>query len=337
MSNTLREQRETLEHIILAPNAVFADASKGRERDEPPCPVRTCFRRDIDRVVHSKSFRRLKHKTQVFLSPEGDHYRTRMTHTIEVTRIARTVAAALRLNEDLAEAIAWGHDLGHTPFGHAGERALRSIIGSFEHNEQSLRVVDKLEKNGQGLNLTFEVRDGIVNHTGAVIPVTMEGQIVRIADRVAYICHDTDDAIRAGVLGKTDIPPEIIAAVGEGYSERINTITLDLINHSAETGEIGFSPDMYFVMEGFRDFMFDAVYTNPTAKGEESKIQGILTQLFDYYLKSPHELPEDYSRIIELDGAERAVTDYISGMSDRYAVAAYERIYIPRFWGLSRI
>jgi dGTPase len=335
MDTTLREERERLEHVMLCAEAAFADASGGRVREEAPCPVRTCFRRDIDRVVHSKAFRRLKHKTQVFLSPEGDHYRTRMTHTIEVMRIARTVSAALRLNEDLTEAIAWGHDLGHTPFGHAGERALRSIVGGFEHNEQSLRVVDKLENGGAGLNLTFEVRDGIVNHTGPVTPSTLEGQVVHVADRIAYICHDADDAMRAGVLDFGDIPPEISAAVGTEYSERINTITLDLIRRSFETGEIGFSPGMNFIMESFRDFMFAAVYTNPTAKGEERKVEGILQQLHNYYLKNPHEMPDDYRRMLDEDGAERVAADYISGMTDRYAVSAYENIFVPKFWGLS--
>ncbi|MDR2530216.1 MAG: deoxyguanosinetriphosphate triphosphohydrolase, partial [Oscillospiraceae bacterium] len=286
MEISWREHREQLEHLTFAPEAAFADESQGRVREETPCLVRTCFRRDVDRIVHSKSFRRLKHKTQCFINPEGDHYRTRMTHTIEVTRIARTVCSALRLNEDLAEAIAWGHDLGHTPFGHAGERALRSIVGHFEHNEQSLRVVDTLERGGAGLNLSFEVRDGILNHTGSALPATAEGQAVRIADRIAYICHDTDDALRAGILRDSDIPPEIANVTGFGYSNRINTITLDLIRHSAKTGEIGFSPEMYFVMESFRDFMFSAVYTNQTAKSEETKVEGILHRLHNYYLKN---------------------------------------------------
>ncbi|MDR2606167.1 MAG: deoxyguanosinetriphosphate triphosphohydrolase, partial [Oscillospiraceae bacterium] len=274
MRENLRKQREELEHLILAPNATFADASKGRKREDAPCPIRTCFRRDIDRIVHSKAFRRLKHKTQVFVSPEGDHYRTRMTHTIEVMRIARTIASSLRLNEDLAEAIAWGHDLGHTSFGHAGERALRKIVGEFEHNEQSLRVVDKLEKDGAGLNLTWEVRNGMLNHTSKGTPDTPEGRVVQLSDRLAYVCHDTDDAIRGGVISVNDLPAEVLDAIGRGYSQRLNSLVSDIIDYSTESGSIDYSPEMRGIMKIFYDFLYENVYTNPSVKSEESKVEG---------------------------------------------------------------
>ena len=330
---TIREQREKIEELILSPFATNSAHSYGRETPEEPCEMRTCFQRDIDRIVHSKSFRRLKHKTQVFLQPEGDHYRTRMTHTIEVARISRTLARALKLNEDLAEAIAWGHDLGHTPFGHAGERALAELCPlGFCHNEQSLRVVDKLEKSGRGLNLCREVRDGILHHTGRVLPSTLEGKIVRLSDKVAYINHDVDDAIRAGVLLASDIPDEIIAATGRDYGGRLNAVIRDIIEASFDKNEIEMSPQMFFVMESFRDFMFDKVYKNPLAKGEEFKVKGILEKLYDYYMDNPQKLPPDYVLTPNMDSRDRVVCDYIAGMSDKYAIYVYNDLFIPKAW-----
>ncbi len=330
---TIRQQREELEDLILAPQAMKSACSAGRKRYEEPCSIRTCYQRDIDRIVHSKAFRRLKHKTQVFLQPEGDHYRTRMTHTIEVTRIARTLARALRLNEDLAEAIAWGHDLGHTPFGHAGERALAEICPSgFAHNRQSLRVVDILEKNGRGLNLCMEVRDGILNHTGPDEPHTLEGKIVRFSDRIAYISHDVDDALRAGILTLDDIPGDIIEATGRDYSNRLNAFVLNVIESSLNTGDVSMSPDMYMIMERFRDFLFERVYRNPVAKGEEIKIKGILEKLYDHYMANLNQLPADYVSLLERYDADLIVCDYIAGMTDKYAIYIYDELFIPEAW-----
>lgn len=331
----LREDREILERQIMSPLASLAGLSRGREREEPECEIRTCYQRDIDRIIHSKSFRRLKHKTQVFLRPEGDHYRTRMTHTLEVARIGRTVARGLRMNEDLAEAIAFGHDLGHTPFGHAGERALNKILeseGGFKHNQQSLRVVDRLEQDGLGLNLTCEVRNGIVCHTGEDKPDTPEGNIIRVADRIAYINHDLDDAIRAGILRDTDIPGEITCAVGATRSERINTLIRDMISESERRGEITLSPQMSFVYSLFYDFMFRNLYSNSIAKSEERKVFGIISAVFDYYYRNPDEMPEDYRRLSATDGLKRAVSDYVSGMTDKYAIHIYEELFIPEAW-----
>ena len=328
-----RIQREELELKILSPRAVCAVNSVGRRREEEPCPIRTCFQRDVDRIVHSKSFRRLKHKTQVFLQPEGDHYRARMTHTLEVSRIARTVARALSLNEDLTEAIALGHDLGHTPFGHAAERELRELMpGGFEHNEQSLRVVDVLENEGAGLNLSQEVRLGILGHTGSYVPETLEGQIVRLADRIAYVNHDVDDAVRAGILREDDIPDEISNALGATYSKRINTVIADIVRTSADSEKIRMSPEIYFIMETFRDFMFESVYQNPVAKGEEGKARGIIASLFNYYVKNVDKLPHEYFDIAEQEGAERAAGDYVSGMTDQYAVQLFSSLFIPISW-----
>lgn len=332
----IREKREMLERTMIGPYGVCSADSKGRLTEEPQCEVRTCFQRDVDRIIHSKSFRRLKHKTQVFLQPEGDHYRTRLTHVLEVARIARTIARALELNEDLTEAIALGHDLGHTPFGHAGERALHELMadeGGFKHYTQSLRVVDKLEKNGNGLNLTYEVRDGIVRHTVEPLAATLEGQIVKIADRMAYINHDADDAIRAGILAVDDIPSEITSALGFSHSQRLNTITTDIIENSRD-GVIQMSPLIYFVTESFHNFMFENVYKNPKAKSEESKVFGILEGIFNYYLRHPEKLPEDYAIIAEEDGLKRAICDYISGMTDKYAIDRYSEIFIPFAWSV---
>jgi len=330
-----REEREALEGQMLSLQASQAASSKGRTREEPQCEIRTCYQRDIDRIIHSKAFRRLKHKTQVFLSPEGDHYRTRLTHTFEVSRISRTIARGLRLNEDLVEAIALGHDLGHTPFGHAGERALDEILeneGGFKHNEQSLRVVDKLELNGHGLNLTHEVKNGIICHTGDTYPDTLEGCIVRIADRIAYINHDIDDAVRAGIVRESDVPEEILCALGTKHGERINTLILDLINESKGKDKITLSPPVSFVFDSFRDFMYKSVYKNMKAKSEESKVAGIVNELFLHYQKTPDELPEEYRLICAQDGIKRAVSDYVSGMTDKYAIHVYEKLFIPVAW-----
>ena len=329
---SLREERETLEKLMIGPYGVMAAESAGRVRPEAPDPVRTCFQRDIDRITHSKSFRRLKHKTQVFLQPEGDHYRTRLTHTLEVTRLARTVARALRLNEDLTEAIGLGHDLGHTPFGHAGERALRDIMdGEFRHYEQSLRVVDVLEKDGAGLNLCYETRMGILNHTYGAPDDTREATVVRLADRIAYINHDLDDAMRAGVLTEDDLPRDIRDALGDRTSRRINAILTDLIENSRD-GEVRMSDAMADVFDRFHNFMFDAVYHNPTVKGEERKVAGILGGIFDYLLDHPTELPNEFLHISHRDGLERAVCDYIAGMTDGYAMEVYGQLFIPAAW-----
>ena len=334
---TVREKLERLEHRRLNPLAAFADKSAGRPRYEEPRPedVRTCYQRDIDRIVHSKAFRRLMHKTQVFLQPEGDHYRTRMTHTLEVSRIASTITRALGLNEDLAEAIAMGHDLGHTPFGHAGEAALTECWGKpFRHNEQSLRVVDYLEKDGMGLNLTHEVRLGILGHTGEYHPETLEGQIVRRSDQIAYVNHDIDDAIRAGILTNDDIPTAISDILGHSHSVRINTLVTDAIRTSAEAGTFCLSTEVEKALKDLRSFMFERVYRNPVAKGEESKAKAMLQRLFEYYMKHPEALPEDFHPQLSFDGMERTVCDYIAGMTDNYAVDKYTEIFIPSGWNV---
>ena len=331
---TVREELERLEHRNLNPLAAFADQSKGRPmKEESDDQIRTCYQRDVDRIIHSKAFRRLMHKTQVFLQPEGDHYRTRMTHTIEVSRIARTIVRALALNEDLTEAIALGHDLGHTPFGHAGELALSDCLGApFRHNEQSLRVVDILEGNGKGLNLSYEVRMGIVGHTGTSIPETLEGQVVRRSDQIAYVNHDIDDAIRAGILCSEDIPTDIAEILGKTHRERINTLVCDLIEVSREAGCICMSPEKEKALADLRAFMFERVYRNPVAKGEESKAKKMLAQLYEYYTAHPEALPEDFQPQLSFDGMERTVCDYIAGMTDKYAVDKYTEIFIPMGW-----
>ena len=332
---TIREELERLEHSKLNPKAAFADQSKGRPRPEPDREedVRTCYQRDIDRIIHSKSFRRLMHKTQVFLQPEGDHYRTRMTHTLEVSRIASTITRALGLNEDLAEAIAVGHDLGHTPFGHAGEGALSKCLGKpFRHNEQSLRVVDYLEKDGRGLNLSYEVRNGILCHTGDPWPETLEGMIVRRCDQIAYVNHDIDDAIRAGILTNEDIPKDISALLGNNHSARINSLVCDMIRTSREAGTVMLTPAMEKALKDLRAFMFERVYRNPVAKGEESKAQDMLQMLFEHYITHPEKLPEDFHPQLSFDGMERTVCDYIAGMTDNYAVDKYTEIFIPMGW-----
>ncbi len=330
---TVREHLEQMEYQTLAPQAQKAAETKGRAYGEEESAVRTCYQRDTDRIVHSKAFRRLMHKTQVFLQPEGDHYRTRMTHTLEVSRIARTIARSLDLNEDLTEAIALGHDLGHTPFGHAGEVALTEVMGiPFRHNEQSLRVVDRLEKDGQGLNLTYEVRMGILGHTGLSIPETWEGQIVRVSDRIAYINHDLDDAMRAGILTDGDIPREISYVLGENHRERINTLVTDMVTHTMETGSLGMRREVAGAMDALRNFLFARVYRNPVAKGEETKARAMLQALYTYYNKHPEKLPADFVPQLDFDGMSRVICDYIAGMTDKYAVAKYEEIFIPSAW-----
>ncbi len=330
---TVREEWEALERANLSPHACKAADSRGRQVPIEPCSVRTCFQRDVDRIVHCKAFRRLKHKTQVFLQPEGDHYRTRMTHTLEVMRIARTMARALRLNEDLTEAIAMGHDLGHTPFGHAGERLLNQIMpGGFRHYDQSLRVVDRLENSGEGLNLCWEVRNGIVRHTVDPLAATLEGQLVRLADLIAYVNHDIDDAIRGGIIYPMDIPLDLQQELGFSHGERIDTLTTDAIAQSADGERIRLSPARERALSALKDFMYDAVYRNPVAKGEESKAQGMLEQLFRYYIDHLDKLPGEYYAIAQTEGPQRAVCDYIAGMTDKYAVEQYQDAFIPKAW-----
>ena len=334
---SVREELERQEHRKLNPLAAFSDQSKGRPfgdkyREED---VRTCYQRDIDRIVHSKSFRRLMHKTQVFLRPEGDHYRTRMTHTLEVARIASTITRALGLNEDLAEAIAMGHDLGHTPFGHAGEVALTRCLGKpFRHNEQSLRVVDVLENDGAGLNLTYEVRNGILCHTGDPWPATLEGMVVRRSDQIAYVNHDIDDAIRAGILTNEDIPQAVSDVLGFNHSQRINTLVTDAIFTSREAGTVMLSPAVDNAQKTLRSFMFERVYRNPVAKGEEARAQDMLQRMFEYYVENPEALPEDFHPQMSFEGLERTVCDYIAGMTDNYAVDKFTEIFIPMGWNV---
>ena len=331
----IREELERQEHLRLNPLAAFSDESRGRIRPEEPREedVRTVYQRDTDRIVHCKAFRRLMHKTQVFLQPEGDHYRTRMTHTIEVARIARTICRALGLNEDLAEAGAMGHDLGHTPFGHAGEAALSSMMKEpFRHNEQSLRVVDVLENGGEGLNLTYEVRMAILGHTGERIPETLEGQVVRRSDQIAYVNHDIDDAIRGGILTNEDIPRDIARVLGHSHRERIDTLVCDMIRVSREEGRILLSPKVDRALRDLRSFMFERVYRNPVAKGEESKAKDMLRRLYEYYYAHPEAIPQDFQPQLSLDGMERTVCDYIAGMTDNYAVHKYTEIFVPAGW-----
>ncbi len=329
----IREVREQQEKLIIGPYGTLSAASRGRLVSEPDDGIRTCFQRDVDRVTHAKAFRRLRHKTQVFLQPEGDHYRTRLTHTLEVSRIGRTIARALGLNEDLTEAIALGHDLGHTPFGHAGERALQDITGSFRHYEQSLRVVDKLEKDGRGLNLCHETRMGILNHTTGEPKDTLEADVVRLADHIAYFNHDLDDAERAEIVRPEDVPEIIRTRVGTRNSQRINAMVTDAIENSAQ-GRIALSGFMQEAYDAFRDFMYDAVYHNPAAKGEESKVKGILGPTMDYYIKHVDKLPREYQIIAGEEGAVTAVTDYVSGMTDSYAIAVFEDLFIPASWSV---
>lgn len=333
----IREKYEKFEIEYLSDKAAKSKFSKGRKNDEPKCEIRTDYQRDRDRIIHSKAFRRLKHKTQVFLSPEGDHYRTRLTHTLEVSQISRTIARSLSLNEDLTEAIALGHDLGHTPFGHTGERILNELceIG-FRHNEQSLRVVDLLEdRNGnQGLNLTFEVRDGILNHPLDCSPATLEGQIVSISDRIAYINHDIDDASRAGIIKPGQIPEEFLKHLGYTHGQRINTMITDVINSSMDMDKISMSAETGRYTSGLRDFLFENVYFNKIAKSEEEKTTFIVEKIFEYYTKHFESLPEFYLKIYEENNFSKSeiIKDYIAGMTDRYAMRTFEELYMPKPW-----
>ena len=330
---TIREQLEEREIEYLSPYATRSKDSKGRKREESQCDIRPVFQRDRDRILHCKAFRRLKQKTQVFLLPEGDHYRTRLTHTLEVSQNARTIAKALRLNEDLVEAVALGHDLGHTPFGHAGERALNNVY-HFSHSEQSLRVVDSIEKEGKGLNLTWEVRDGILNHQTAGIPHTLEGGVVRLSDKLAYIYHDMDDAIRGGILTEEDIPADIRDILGNSCKERLNTLIHDVITNSMDSPEIHMSPAIDRAMKYLRKFMFENVYLNPKAKGEEDKAVHMIEQLFEYYVRHPEKLPKQFRDALEKtdNTREQIVCDYIAGMTDSYAVKKFHDYFVPGAW-----
>ena len=330
-----RQVQEAWEYDHLSQYASHSADSKGRDVHEEECDIRTVYQRDKDRILHCKSFRRLKHKTQVFLSPEGDHYRTRLTHTLEVAQIGRTIARALRLNEDLTEAIALGHDLGHTPFGHAGERVLNEVCPyGFQHYEQSIRVVEFLEKDGMGLNLTKEVRDGIVNHRTSGKPSTLEGKIIRLSDKIAYINHDIDDAIRGRILCENDIPKEYTDILGHTTKERLNTLIHDIINESLDKPDIYMSEDVSKAMTNLRKFMFESVYTNPTAKSEEIKAHKMLKEMYEYFMAHYEDIPEGFRIMEELHGEtkERVVCDYIAGMSDQYAVNMFKKIFIPVSW-----
>ncbi len=330
----IRENLEQREKEYLSPYAALSCESRGRERYEKPCDIRPIYQRDRDRILHSKAFRRLKDKTQVFLTPNGDHYRTRLTHTLEVSQNARTIAKALRLNEDLVEAIALGHDLGHTPFGHAGERALNEISPyPFEHSEQSVRLVETLEKDGQGLNLSFEVRDGIRNHQTAGMPCTLEGKIVRLSDKIAYIHHDMDDAIRGGILKEQDVPVEIRQVLGETNGERLNHMIHDIVTQSQDEPDVKMSPEVWNAMINLRNFLFEEVYENPTVKGEEGKAILLVQTLYKYYLNNMNLLPEDSLKFLERGTPkEIVVCDYIASMSDKFAIATFESLYIPQSW-----
>jgi len=330
---TIREETERIEEKILSPYAALSSRSKGRARPEEKCSIRTDFQRDRDRIIYSKAFRRLKHKTQVFISPEGDHYRTRLTHTLEVSQIARTIARSLRLNEDLTEAIALGHDLGHTPFGHAGERVLQEICSlGFKHNEQSVRVAEKLEKNGNGLNLTYEVLNGILCHTGDKKADTLEGRIVRFADRIAYINHDIEDAIRGGVISQDELPKSCLKVLGNTSCERINNMIVNIIENSRDKNEITMSDEYREATEELRNFMFRNVYIGSSAKTEEGKAENLIRILYTRLIEEPGLLPGEFRRRIDEDGIERVVCDYIAGMTDRYAINIFSTIFVPARW-----
>lgn len=328
----LREKTQERERALLSPYAALSAETRGREREEKPCEIRTEFQRDRDRIIHSKAFRRLKHKTQVFLTPEGDHYRTRLTHTLEVAQIARTIARALDLNEDLTEAIALGHDLGHTPFGHAGEGVLNEECAlGFRHNEQSLRVVDVLEREG-GLNLTWEVRDGILCHTGEKRAETLEGRTVALSDRIAYINHDIDDAIRGGVLTEADLPEEYVRILGDNHSARINTMIMSTIRSSEGKDDINMEADIGDAMMGLRRFMFERVYINSEPKREEKKARGVIRDLYRYYAAHPEAVPEGARRASHSDDPQRIACDYTAGMTDVFATAMFQNLFLPRSW-----
>ena len=333
---TIREQIEQMEREMLSPYACLSVNSRGRDKEEPECDIRPVFQRDRDRILHSKAFRRLKNKTQVFLTPKGDHYRTRMSHTLEVSQNARTIAKALRLNEDLVEAIALGHDLGHTPFGHAGERVLDKLTkGQFRHNEQSVRIVESLEKDGEGLNLTWEVRDGILNHEIELRPATLEGRVVRLSDKIAYLNADFDDAIRAQLLSEDDIPFELRKELGYDTKTRLDHMIHDIIINSMGQDDIRMSPETEQAFWELRKFMFTNLYTNPIAKSEEVKAEAMLEELYFHYMDEPEHLPEKMIRSIE-EGEEksRVVCDYISGMTDQYSMAKFKEIFVPSAWAV---
>lgn len=331
---TIREKQEQLEHDNLSPYASFSDCSKGRDREETQCDLRTVYQRDRDRIIHCKAFRRLKHKTQVFLSPGDDHYRTRLTHTLEVAQIARTIARSLGLNEDLTEAIALGHDLGHTPFGHAGERALSRCTGRpFLHNEQSVRVVEKLESKGKGLNLTWEVRDGMLNHKTSCTPATLEGKVVRLSDKIAYVNHDMDDAIRGGLMKESDIPVSIVRVLGANTRDRLDCLIHDVIDTSYGTGAVMMSEEVAEALAALRRYMFEYLYTNPIAKSEEVKAEKLLEILFHYYMEDQSRLNNESIEMLYMgESLETVVCDYIAGMTDNYAIETFKEIYVPRAW-----
>ncbi len=332
---TIREEAEEREYQFFSPYASHSRDSLGRDREEEPCQIRTCYQRDRDRIVHSKSFRRLKHKTQVFIRPQGDHYRTRLTHTLEVSQLSRTVAKALRLNDDLADAIALAHDLGHTPFGHTGERVLNSICPlGFAHYKQSLRIVELLEKGGEGLNLTKETRDGIINHRTSGTPHTLEGKIVRFCDKIAYINHDIDDAERAEILTEEDIPEEFRRLLGYSTRQRLNTLISNVVWSSRDKNDIVMEPEIEDAMKRLREFMFENVYHNPVAKSEEGKVERMISMLYEYYEKHIEEMPEEYISLIRDRGEkeQRVVCDYISGMTDQYSIEKFRQLYVPTGW-----
>ena len=333
----IRERLERQEMEYLSPLASYSACSRGRAVPEEECDIRTVFQRDRDRILHSKAFRRLKDKTQVFLSPRGDHYRTRLTHTLEVSQNARTIARALKLNEELVEAIALGHDLGHTPFGHAGERALNEICPlGFDHSRQSLRVVELLERHGRGLNLTWETRDGILNHQMSSTPHTMEGKIVRLSDKIAYIHHDMDDALRAGILTEEDIPEKLSRILGNSLNRRLDTMIHDMITTSMQQGDIAMSEEVFSAVGEFRAFMFQWVYTDPRAMGEEGRVRGLIQSLYTYFLAHTEELPEDFLSLLEKgEEKERVICDYVASMSDRFAIDTYVGLNIPRSFVVS--
>lgn len=332
----LRRLQEEREESLLGEHAVKSVNTRGRERPEEKCDIRTDFQRDRDRIIHCKSFRRMKHKTQVFISPEGDHYRTRLTHTLEVSQIARSIARALRLNEDLTEAIALGHDLGHTPFGHAGERELDRLChvhGGFAHNKQSLRVADRLEKDGAGLNLTWEVRDGILNHRTSGMPATLEGKVVQLSDKIAYTNHDIDDAVRAGMLCPEEIPTEIVQLIGSTSSSRINTMVRDTITNSMGTGDIRMSPHMRLTLKNLRDFMFQKVYVSKIAEAEHFKAEKIIGDLYTYYMEHAELMEGEFLKLLQEGEPQwQVICDYIACMTDRFAVAKYNELFIPQEW-----
>ncbi len=336
--NFVRKLREEQEHAILSPYASFSDSTRGRLKPEEECDLRPAYQRDRDRILYSRAFRRLNGKTQVFLKPEGDHYRTRLTHTLEVSQTARAISKSLMLNDDLTEAIALGHDLGHTPFGHAGERALNRILEktcglSFKHFEQSLRVVDLIEKQGEGLNLTWEVRNGILNHQVETMPATLEGQVVRLSDKMAYINHDIEDAIRGNIIKESDIPARFTDVLGHTLTSRLNTEIHDIIKNSFGTDGVRMSEGMAELTSDLRKWMFDNVYTNKVAKSQESKAESLVIDLFEYYMENTEKMPESYLNMITKgDQKERVVCDYVSGMTDRFALAKFREIKMPEAW-----